>query len=233
MELRRRGTDRRPRDQCAALAADAKHAVDALAFARHARWSLAGDEFGRTQNGNNNAYCQDDETSWVDWRFDDDQRALIDFFRRLTGFFRRFPILRRSRFFTGETNADLGVKDVTWIDANGGEMSASAWENDGTLCFGMLIDGRAQATGVKQRGDDATLLIVLNSYHDVVKFTLPPCYEGSGWSPHCGYDDSKLAEGRYKIGAVYEVTGRSALLFERIAADAQPVAVEPAGSPQR
>ncbi len=193
----------------------------------------AGDEFGRTQNGNNNAYCQDNETSWVDWRFDGDQRALADFFRRLTGFFRRFRILRRSRFLTGETNVDLGVKDVTWIDANGGEMSASAWENDGTLCFGMLIDGRAQATGVKRRGDDATLLIVLNSYHDVVKFTLPPCYEGSGWTRLMDTNDPELAEGRYKIGAVYEVTGRSALLFERIAAEAQPVAREAAGSAQR
>jgi isoamylase len=186
----------------------------------------AGDEFGRTQDGNNNAYCQDNETSWVNWELDDEQRGLLDFFRRLTGFFHRFPILRRSRFLTGEMNVDLDVKDVTWIDASGEEMSASVWESDQTLCFGMLIDGRAQATGIKRRGGDATLLIVLNAYHDLVEFTLPACYEASGWNRLADTNDPSLPERRYKIGAVYEVTARSALLFERSAKGSAPADAE-------
>ena len=176
----------------------------------------AGDEFGRTQSGNNNAYCQDNETSWVNWELDGEQRELLAFFRRLTGFFHHYRILRRSRFLTGEMNVDLDVKDVTWIDANGAEMSREAWDNDRTRCFGMLIDGRAQATGIKRRGDDATLLIVLNAYHDIVNFNLPRCHQASGWNRLMDTNDPGLPEQVFRIRAAYAVTGRSVLLFERV-----------------
>ncbi len=181
----------------------------------------AGDEFGRTQNGNNNAYCQDNETSWVNWEFDDEQRELLAFFRRLTGFFHRFSVLRRSRFFTGEMNFAVDVKDVTWINADGTEMSSEAWENGLTRCFGMLTDGRAQATGIKRRGDDSTLLIVFNAHHDIVRFILPPCYEASGWNRLLDTNDPSLPDRQFKIRAAYEVTGRSMLLFERVPAKAR------------
>ena len=73
---------------------------------------LAGDEFGRTQRGNNNAYCQDNEISWVDWRWDDRAEALIDFTKRLAALRRRYPVLRQSRFLTATWNEELGVKDT-------------------------------------------------------------------------------------------------------------------------
>jgi isoamylase len=179
---------------------------------------LAGDEFGRSQNGNNNAYCQDNETSWIDWRLDEHSVSLSAFFKRLTGFFHHYPILRRSRFLTGEVNEAIDVRDVTWIDANGSEMTPAAWDNENTRCFGMLLDGRAQATGIRRRGSDATLLIVLNAHYDVVKFKLPRCYEASGWNRLMDTNGPELPEQRYRIGAIYDVTGRSMLLFERIAA---------------
>src|SRR5208337_4396055 len=119
----------------------------------------AGDEFGRTQNGNNNAYCHDDEISWVHWNLDEDLHALVKFFRRLTALFHLYPVLRRSRFFTGEMNPAINVKAVTW-------------DNERTRSFGMLLDGRAQVSGIKQQGHDVTLLIVFNAHHDVVKFKL-------------------------------------------------------------
>ena len=194
--------------------------LSTLLLAQGTPMVAAGDEIDRTLKGNNNAYCQDNEISWVNWVLDDGQRELQAFFRQLTGFFHRYPILRRSRFLTGEMNADTEVKDVAWIDANGGEMSAETWENGQTLCFGMLIDGRAQATGIKRRSDDSTLLLVFNAYHDVVKFALPECYEASGWNRLMDTNDPKSPERQYGIGDVYEVTGRSALLFERVAANA-------------
>jgi isoamylase len=83
---------------------------------------LAGDEFGRTQGGNNNAYCQDNEISWLDWDIEEKGRSLIRFVQQLTGLRERYPILRRSRFLTGEYNEELAVKDVTWINAAGTEM---------------------------------------------------------------------------------------------------------------
>src|SRR5208283_5075647 len=108
----------------------------------------AGDEFGRTQQGNNNAYCQDNAISWLDWDLDDDQLGLVKFFRRLTALFHHYPVLHRARFFTGGTNPAIKVKDVTWIEANGSEMKAETWDNEGARCFGMLLDGRAQESGV-------------------------------------------------------------------------------------
>jgi isoamylase len=182
----------------------------------------AGDEFGGTQNGNNNAYCQDNEISWVDWRLDDEQQALAAFFRRLTALFNHYPVLRRSRFFTGEINPDIDVKDVTWIDANGSEMTPETWDNELTRCFGMLLDGRAQVSGIKRRGSDVTLLIVFNAHHDVVEFSLPPCYDACGWSRLIDTNDPDLPEEEFGIGHAYEATGRSLLLFERVAAATSP-----------
>ena len=137
---------------------------------------LAGDEFARTQRGNNNAYCQDNEISWVDWTLAETQlragrtscgssRTL----RREVSDPAAQPLpVRRSE------NDAIGLKEITWINASGEEMDDGALGAIGRMqCFGMLLDGRAQPTGIKQRGVDATLLIVLNAHHDVVNFTLP------------------------------------------------------------
>ena len=78
-----------------------------------------------------------------------------------------------SPFSSSEYNEELGVKDVTWINANGGEMQAEDWGETDMQCFGMLLDGRSQSTGIRQRGQDATMLLVINGYHDAVSFTLP------------------------------------------------------------
>jgi glycogen operon protein len=127
-------------------------------------------------------------------------------------------VLRRSRFFTGEMNPAINVKDVTWIDANGSEMKPETWDNELTRCFGMLLDGRAPVSGIKQPGADVTLLIVFNAHHDVVKFKLPRSAETSGWNRLIDTNDPALAALKFRIGTVYEVTGRSMLLFERVPA---------------
>ena len=93
--------------------------------------------------------------------------------RKLTGLRHKYPILRRTRLLTGEYNEELEVKDVTWINANGEEMRQEHWDDANSRCFGMLLDGRAQATGIRQRGELATLLIIFNPWQDVVKFKLP------------------------------------------------------------
>jgi isoamylase len=175
---------------------------------------LAGDEFGRTQRGNDNAYCQDSEISWLDWDIEEEGRSLIGFVQRLTELRRHYPILRRSRFLTGEFNEELGVKDVTWINASGTEMRPEEWDDSNMRCFGMLMDGRAQPTGIRRRGEDATLLLVLNAHHDLVEFTLPETPGGREWSLLI---DTNLAEGaepkNFATGDQYGATGRSVLLF--------------------
>ncbi len=175
----------------------------------------AGDEFARTQHGNNNAYCRDDEISWVDWDHDDAQRAQIAFVQKLTWLRHEYPILRRSRFLTGAFDEQLEVKDVTWINANGTEMTAENWADGNMRCFGMLMDGRARATAIVKRGEDATLLLIVNAFHDLVEFTLPECPDAGGWQRIVDTNDPQLDEARFKVGDVYGVTARSLLLFAR------------------
>ena len=175
---------------------------------------LAGDEFGRTQGGNNNPYCQDNAVSWVDWAIPPWGAAQLAFTQRLLRLRRRYPILHRGRFFTGTEIEGLGVRDVTWINASGAAMRGGEWGNDGMKCFGMLIDGRAQATGIKRPGSDVTMLIVANAHHDVVRFTLPECTNGTGWELVLDTNVPQREDGQhFAIGAVYDVTDRSLLLF--------------------
>jgi isoamylase len=175
---------------------------------------LAGDEFRRTQQGNNNAYCQDNQISWVDWELAKTNGPLIQFVQKLTGLRHKYPVLRRSRFLTGEYIEELGVKDVTWINANGSEMGDVHWGDSGMRCFGMLLDGRAQTTGVRQRGQNATLLLILNVHHDMVQFTLPECAGGDQWALLIDTQFSATSEGKvFDTGDVYQVTAHSSLLF--------------------
>ena len=150
----------------------------------------------------------------MDWNIGEDGAALIEFVRRLIALRQAFPILRRSRFLTGEYNEDLDVKDVRWLTPSATEIEPEQWQDANARCFGMLLDGRAQATGIKRPAMDATVLLVLNAHHDVVKFTLPEVVGGQTW--RCLLDTNapdRTATPRFPSGDEYEVTGRSLLLF--------------------
>jgi len=186
------------------------------AIPEHLRGSYAG--LGTQEvidyEGNNNAYCQDNKISWVDWRLRDQNDALVRFVRKVIALRHKYHILRRSRFLTGEYNAALNVKDVSWINATGVELSSEQWGNPRTRCFGMLMDGRSQTTGIRKRGHDATLLMVVNAHHKPVLFTLPTCNGGGGWSllidTHAPEQDDEPV---FDIGHDYKVVPRCLLLF--------------------
>ncbi|MBM7061893.1 glycogen debranching protein GlgX [Pseudomonas sp. UL073] len=186
-----------------------------LLFAQGTPMLVAGDEFSRTQQGNNNVYCQDNELGWVDWQLDDEGQELLEFTRRLISLRRAYPIMRRNRFLVGHYNEELGVKDVTWLSPCGNEMTDEQWQDSHARCLGMLMDGRAQPTGIRRSGADATLLLVLNAHHDMVNFRLPEVAQGSAWS--CLVDTNRpqlRALERFAFGDDFAVTGRSLLLFE-------------------
>jgi glycogen operon protein len=190
--------------------------IATLFFSQGTPMLLAGDEFGNTQYGNNNAYCQDNaEISWLDWEGrGDEDRALTDFTKRCIALRNAYPILRRSRFFVGQHNPELDVKDVTWVDPRGLEKAQESWNDPGERCFGMVLDGRAQPTGIVRPGSDATMLLILNAYHDVVPFALPEVPGGTHW--RCLIDTNipeRSDEPVFASGDQYEVTGRSLLLF--------------------
>jgi isoamylase len=179
---------------------------------------LGGDEFGRTQQGNNNAYCQDNEISWVDWDHDERAQALTRFVRRLTALRSRYPILRQNRSLTGAWNEQLEIKDCTWLTPANEEMTSQHWADPAAKCLGLLLDGRAQTSGIRRRGSEATLLLITNAHDDVVVFTLPSVPGGRDWlrflDTNLPDQDEDLEEALpFKFGHEYEVTGRSLLLF--------------------
>ncbi|MGH6673690.1 MAG: glycogen debranching protein GlgX [Xanthobacteraceae bacterium] len=205
-----------------------------LLFSQGTPMILAGDEFGRTQRGNNNAYCQDNEISWVSWAHGEAAEDLMTFVRRLANLRGQFPVLRQSRFLTGAWNEDLGVKDCTWLTPAGDEMTPQYWHDPAAKCIGLLLDGRSQASGIRQRGSEATLLLITNAHHDVVEFALPKASGGRDWlrlvDTNLPDEDEEFdAAATFKFSHRYQVTGRSLLLFLlRRARRSQP----PAGKPR-
>ncbi|MBU1360536.1 MAG: glycogen debranching protein GlgX [Gammaproteobacteria bacterium] len=174
---------------------------------------LAGDEFGRTQQGNNNAYCQDTEISWVDWEAIDERgESLNAFAKQLLALRRELPVLRRNRFLTGSSYGEHGAKDSVWFNTGGEEMDAGQWEDPQTRSFALLIDGRAPASAVPVEAHDASVLLVFNGWHEAIPFTLPQSDRG-GWYLRCDTADPGAADAATEPFTDYVATGRSVLVF--------------------
>ena len=146
-----------------------------LAFSQGVPMLSHGDELGRTQRGNNNAYAQDNPISWVDWELDDWRRELLDFTRRVIAVRHANPVLRRRTFFRGRPIGAAGVKDLTWLRPDGREMTDADWHDGARRVIGMLISGEAadetDDRGRPIKGD--TMLLLLNGGHDDVEFHVP------------------------------------------------------------
>ncbi len=142
-----------------------------------------GDEISRTQEGNNNAYCQDNELTWMNWDLSPSKQELLAFTRKVFGIRQRNPVLRRRSFFHGHPVDDAGHKDLAWYRPDGKEMTEEDWHNGAAHVVGMLINGDASdetdERGRPVKGD--TLLLLLNGGPETVQWTLPPVEGGSTW----------------------------------------------------
>jgi isoamylase len=174
---------------------------------------LAGDEFHRTQKGNNNAYNQDNAISWVNWKLAEQYKPTIDFVRTLSSLRHKYAVLRRSRFLTGVRDEALGVKDVTWIHPSGVEMTEEMWKDNQLRCFGMLLDGRAQPTGLHERGSEATLLLIFNGSAEAGKFVMPEVVEPTGWRWMLDTTESAQMDRTFQPGEVVELLDRTVSLY--------------------
>ncbi len=177
---------------------------------------LAGDEFGRTQQGNNNAYCQDNEISWVDWEraTAGEHAELTRFVQILTQLRRTLPLLRRNRFLNGARDELLDVVDVRWLSPAGIDLTEQQWADASMRCFGLILDGRAPVSGLRQPASDATLLIVFNAHNDVVDFTVPDIPGPDHWTCLIDTNQPEFDElATFKANDKYQVTGHSMLLF--------------------
>jgi glycogen operon protein len=142
-----------------------------------------GDEIARTQRGNNNAYAQDNELTWMSWDLSEEQKQLQAFTRKLLALRQAHPVLRRRHFFRGQLLQGSQRKDVTWLRPDGKEFRDADWSNPDAHCFGMLLDGMA-TDEVDDRGhvvSGDTLLLLLNGGETPVRFTLPVLGEMKIW----------------------------------------------------
>jgi glycogen operon protein len=170
-----------------------------------------GDELGRTQHGNNNAYCHDSELSWTSWDLTPEACAFLDFVRRMIALRAKQPVLKRRTFLSGRRP---GASDVLWLRPEGGEMTDADWNDDTRGAFGMLLDGDAisehDAHGRRIVGD--TLLVVLNTSDADVQFTMPK-RTGSTWRCEVDTMHGSGAAGATPIGDVWTLRGQSAAVF--------------------
>jgi len=149
--------------------------IATLAFSQGVPMLSHGDEIARTQHGNNNAYAQDNEISWIDWNLDDRKRQLLAFTRKCLNLRHAHPVLRRRHFFRGEPTLKGGPKDLCWIRPDGEEMTDGDWHTGDNHALGMLIYGEAtdetDDRGRPIKGE--TLLLILNAGDKGISFKLP------------------------------------------------------------
>jgi isoamylase len=188
-----------------------------------------GDEIGRTQGGNNNAYCQDNEISWLDWDLDDRKKALLDFTIKLIALRKQHPNLHRRKFFqdrkispaTSQKHQVDGfeVHDICWYRPDGQEMTEEEWNAGWVRCLGLHLNGRT-LNDVDRYGElvrDDSFLFCLNPHHEQIQFYMPASATGFSWEVIMDTSDPSLSDSRtLKTGESYEMLQHSAVLFREL-----------------
>jgi isoamylase len=181
---------------------------------------LAGDEMGHTQNGNNNAYCQDNELSWLNWNLSPQDREFLAFVQRMINLRKRHPVFRRRHFFQGRPIKGADVKDVLWLSPPGNEMTEEEWRDSSVHSLGMFLSGQG-LDETDERGrkvSDTDFLVLLNPHYEDVAFTLPAFRPTSRWM---AWMDTSRENGlrpadTYDSAATYPLQARSmVVLMER------------------
>ncbi|RJL34500.1 glycogen debranching protein GlgX [Bailinhaonella thermotolerans] len=183
-----------------------------------------GDELGRTQHGNNNAYCQDNEIAWIDWEAARENWLLLEFTRRLARLRHEHPVFRRRRFFQGRPPKGLSdpgaepLSDIAWLTPSGQEMTDADWSDGNARSLGVFLNGDAITEPDRwgRRITDDSFLLLFNAYHDVVEFTIPEVF-GEMWAPEIDTANPIPVESRpYKAGDDLPVPGRSIKVLRRV-----------------
>jgi glycogen operon protein len=177
-----------------------------------------GDELSRTQKGNNNAYCQDNELSWYTWDLDREGRAFLRFVRRVIAIRRSQPVFKRQNFFRGRSIHGSEFKDITWLKPDGREMTLKDWTEGSSCTLGVLLGGNA-IDEVDDKGRPIvgeTLLLFMNSSSIEQRWVLPAYSEDDSWELML---DTRFADGRpsgsepLPSGAGYPLEAHSLALF--------------------
>ncbi|MBB2892201.1 glycogen debranching protein GlgX [Flexivirga oryzae] len=183
-----------------------------------------GDELCRTQQGNNNAYCQDNDISWIDWELDDTELSLLDFTRKVIALRRDHPNFRRRRFFEGDAGhggtSDQG--DIEWYSPSGTEMNELDWRNGYARTLTVFLNGRA-FSAPDERGQEVVddhFLLLFNGHYEPVEFTVPDgLYDGKWQIALATAEDGTSADAAYDPGAALDVPSRSMVVLQATVAD--------------
>ena len=184
---------------------------------------VAGDEIGRTQLGNNNAYCQDNAMSWIDWARSPADLQLLEFVRRLVQLRRDHPVFRRSRFFHGREVQGADTKDIVWLQPDGQEMTDEEWNKSFARCLGVYLTGAAATAERDAEGrplEDCNFLLLINAHHGEIPFAFPlgiDATQAAEWVPMLDTSmPDTSASSPLDASAPYPLRGRSlALLMQR------------------
>ena len=181
---------------------------------------LAGDELGRSQRGNNNAYCQDNEISWIDWSDPGPDQSLLSFTKRLIELRRQHPVFRRPTFLTGTEREDSGAPDVWWFRPDGRAMTRGDWERGDASALGAFLNG-AEIMDETPEGDPIlgdSFLVLFNGWRDRLSFTLPPVRFGRRWALELTTADPEVVADAWveRARAVVDVEGRSVVVLRRV-----------------
>ena len=181
---------------------------------------VAGDEMGRTQHGNNNAWCQDNELSWLDWSPEGVDRALLDFTRRLIRLRRDHPVFRRRAFLRGHTASANAVPDAWWFRSDGRRMTRAQWDDPDQRALGLFLSGDA-ITERQPHGEpvtDDSFLVLFNGWHEQVDFTLPAARLGRHWAIELTTAWPMTPAGDWEVPArgLVSTPGRSVTVLRRI-----------------
>ncbi|MHB8667474.1 MAG: glycogen debranching protein GlgX, partial [Burkholderiales bacterium] len=182
---------------------------------------LAGDEIGRSQRGNNNAYCQDNKVSWIDWELNEEKRKLLAFTQRVIALRRAHPVFRRRDFYKGHPLRGQDIRDIVWLRPEGGEMSDDEWNQHFARCLGVYLAGEALSE-TDERGRpvrDVNFLVLYNAHHEPVPFKLPDD-GGTRWHAllDTAFEDGLAQDGFFDGGARYGLQGRCIALLQQVAA---------------
>jgi isoamylase len=180
----------------------------------------AGDEMGRTQGGNNNAYCQDNEVSWVDWDLSEEDRSLLEFTRKVAWLRHEHPVFRRRNFFQGSRIRGSELEDITWFRPDGEEMTDDEWHSSSVRAFGMRLGGDAMVewNEVGERVTDETFLLLFNADIAQIPFILPRSQPDVRWETVVDTRRPDLVEGDEVIpgGRPFPLHARSMVVLRRL-----------------
>jgi len=175
---------------------------------------VAGDEIARTQGGNNNAYCQDNEISWIDWRVDEPKKQLREFTRRLIRIRQEHPVFRRTSFLVGDA-ARSGLPDAWWFRPDGRKMTRRDWEGANGPRLGVYLNGAHPGTRTP-KGEpvvDDSFLVIFNAHHEETIFVLPPRRFGSRWRLELATADPDADPAEYPARGQLLVPSRSVVVL--------------------